>query len=424
MDRIKDKILSNKLFSFLILALFFSLPFERIPTFEFSGFTIKISYIIFLVIIALLFFNRPKLSKFSSEETVLFFLLIAALVSTLLFSSNKTRGMITLLMWAFVFILYYLLPKLIRKYQIKFEVIEKVIIWSAVITSIFGLFQFIGDSFGLRENITLLTHPYTKEILGFPRAQSVGLEPLYFANFLLVPIYLAIAKYRERKNFLNIYWIISIVLLITFILTVSRGAYIALSVTGFLYLIYLLINKNYIKILGFISIVILSIGISFMMIKFMNGTSASKGAVNHSVVYFTETNTDGSALDRLGTYKLAFEQFKKNPIIGNGLASFGENVTPQSRKDIGIYQTVNNEYLELLAENGLIGFVLLFAFLALYLIFLYKFYRTANNSQKAVVVAMFLGLLAILIQYNFFSTLYIIYIWAFLALLKSYSFND
>lgn len=152
------------------------------------------------------------------------------------------------------------------------------------------------------------------------------------------------------------------------------------------------------------------------MISLVNGQSAQENFVDHAFVENVES--DGSAYDRIGTYKQAIDLFKKNFILGNGVGSFGIIATPEEKKIQGIYQTVNNEYLEILTETGVIGLFLFLAFLVLYLFEIFKGFRKREFVSQLSIITLFFGLLTIFIQYNFFSTLYIIYIWVFLALLK------
>ena len=49
----------------------------------------------------------------------------------------------------------------------------------------------------------------------------------------------------------------------------------------------------------------------------------------------------------------------------------------------------------------------------------YAGYQKQNDQEKLNAVLLLLGIVAVFIQYNFFSTLYIIYVWVFLAFLKA-----
>ena len=103
-----------------------------------------------------------------------------------------------------------------------------------------------------------------------------------------------------------------------------------------------------------------------------------------------------------------------NPIFGTGTGSFGV-LTKDAEDKIG-YGTVNNEYLEILSENGLVGLALFLSFLIAYALEYKKRLADTDSKTKLMYAGLIIGILAIFLQYNFFSTLYIIYIWVFLAL--------
>ena len=417
-------ILNNRFISFLILALFFTLPFERIPTFEFAGFTVKLSYIIATVLLFVFIFSHPlelfKKFQLSLSDKLLGAFWFFSLVSSLIVSPNIKRSLVILALWVFVFLAYIILSRLLAK-SVTREKIFNIILTSSVLVCLFGIFQFIGDSFGLCTSVTGLRFEYTKVILGFPRIQSVALEPLYFANFLLVPFFISIVKYVQNKEILKGYFWISILILVNIILTISRGAFIALGASLFVFMIYLLINRykdNYMnKFIGLIIIIFISATFSFGLINKLNGKQATSNFAEHSVV--ENVQEDGSALDRVGTYKLALSYFKSDPVLGIGTGGFG--VLTKNPNGKNGYGTVNNEYIEILSENGLVGLLLFLALLIVLAIECKNQYKNINPVDKLMFLGLFLGVLAILIQYNFFSTLYIIYIWAFMALLKSYT---
>ena len=418
----KFNINSQNTLNFLVLSLFFFLPFERIPTFELAGFTVKISYLFGLLVLVLLFTRNSLLQTINESWSSRFltFFWSLSFVSSLFFSPNLKRSLIFLGLWLFVFLLYLLLPKYLTKPGAR-DQIYSIIILSSCLVCLFGLYQFIGDSLGLSQSLTGLRIQYTKIVMGFPRIQSVALEPLYFANFLIVPFFLSLWRYIKSKSFFGLYFWTSFLILTNVILTISRGAFIAVSLSLILLLFYLFLNRvqgQYLKkVFAILTVLLLSLAISFLLITKLNGRQAASNFADHSVV--ENVQADGSAYDRIGTYKIALNQFREKPFLGNGVGSFGvlsRDTTPAGNPGLGV---VNNEYLEILSETGIIGLGLFLLFLIYFLKEGWRGYREANPAKKLIITILFLSLFAIFIQYNFFSTLYIIYIWAFLALFKS-----
>jgi O-antigen ligase len=126
-----------------------------------------------------------------------------------------------------------------------------------------------------------------------------------------------------------------------------------------------------------------------------------------------------SGFGRLQAFGQAIEAWETRPLTGIGLGNFGPYIkyypveTPPSGWDI-----VNNEYLETLAETGLLGLASLFLVLAVVLLRSYSAYKRSDNEYlRAVLVGLTAAFVAIFTQYNFFSTLYIIHIWVLLGLI-------
>ncbi len=418
MDKIKEKLKVNKTFDALLLLFFFSLPFERIPTFDIAGFTLKISYILGLAILfyALVylrsFFNK---SKFKTSDIILWSFWLLGIISVL-FAQDRKRAIITILMWAFVFLIYLVLKnKLSKEIILK---IEQILIIVSVIIAIFGLYQFIADSLGVSRNFTFLRERYTRGVLGFPRVQSVALEPLYFANFLLVPIFLLVKNYfLDKRIFSKNFWFLSLILT-SFILTVSRGAYLALLIGLILFFIYCLLyfKEKISRFYGIVISGIFAMALSSIFIFGLNGLSSLNNFGDHVAIQ-DQTNTV-SVEGRAQGYKIAIEKFQTHPTFGVGVGNSGLLSAPiNDRGEVFNYASLNNIYLEILAETGAAGFIFFICFLAAFAYEIYSLVKKSSVNQKFEIAAISCGIVAIFIQYNFFSTLYIIYIWAFMSLL-------
>ncbi|MCL5410379.1 MAG: O-antigen ligase family protein [Patescibacteria group bacterium] len=424
MVNLKEQFLSNKLVYGLILAIFFVLPFERIPTIELGGFTLKASFVLSFILLLLLFslkgwrlFFQDKLTL--SDKVLTLFWSLAMITS--IWSPDWKRSITLTLVWGFIFVLYLIFSRFLHDLKMR-EKIESIVLVATTLVCLFGLYQFLGDSFGLPLAWTGLRVMYSKSILGFPRIQSVALEPLYFANFLMVPFFLALKKYFLAEKGRLFQTVLPVLILVNLILTVSRGAYIALGISFFFLCLAFLFYRGKIlrikRIIGFFGIVFISLAISFALIYFTNGRQANQNFVNHGAAV-GDVQSDGSANDRLTSYRIALNLFKQKPILGNGPGSFGvltEKTNKSSEKIT--YGIVNNEYLEILAENGLVGLSCFLLFILLLFKEMVSSVMSKSQEDRIAFFLLFLGLLAIFIQYNFFSTLYIIYIWLFLALLR------
>jgi len=127
-------------------------------------------------------------------------------------------------------LLTWLVPSLVRTER-QVRTVVLIVLVSAFIVSGFGIFQFLGDMVGLPPSVTGLRELYTKDVLGFPRIQSTAYEPLYFANYLLIPLSLALTLFLASSRVMKHASLLLLLLTggVSFILTVSRGAYLGLA---------------------------------------------------------------------------------------------------------------------------------------------------------------------------------------------------
>jgi len=70
---------------------------------------------------------------------------------------------------------------------------------SAFLMSIIGIYQFFGDMAGLPTSLTGLDPGYTKVVFGFPRIHAFSKEPLYYANYIFIPLGIALALFFSKQ---------------------------------------------------------------------------------------------------------------------------------------------------------------------------------------------------------------------------------
>ena len=430
----------NKISRFLIYFLVLTLPFERLLTLEAFGYTLKLSYFAGLIIIvySLTLMISQKINPTLYRDELFLFLFGLLAILTTAWSIDWKRSLIISLVTLFMFLIFYFLRRIVDS-----ELRQKVI--SAVITlgffvSLFALWQFFADKFGL-QGFTYLRPEYQSGVFSFARVQSTFLEPLYLANFLLIPIFFAIYTgisncllchcEEERRSNLSIkdchasrftrwlamtggrLWLISLITAIAFFLTMSRGAILALAAGVILtFLLIQIFQKE--KLSAFLKSilpVVAGFGLAIMFVFAVSGRTGIKEYSGHTT--FSDTTTVGSVVDRQDTMTVAFEESFIHP-FGLGAGAFG--ALPQFKADIplGGYQTVNNLYLEVLVEEGFLGLILLVLFLVYYMLALAR----EGGENKLFLIISFGLISALLIQYLFFSTLYIMYIWVVLAIVS------
>jgi O-antigen ligase len=402
MSIFKLKINQPRIILFLV-----SLPFERLLTFEVGGYTFKLSMLLGLLLLYGFFVNllAGKIYfKFRSEE--IWLLLFNALnFLSYFWSIDKKRTLLISSAILLTTVLFIVFRRFVPTYR---KTIETVIVYLGVAAAIFGLWQFIAGSIPGLENWAYLRDQYKSNIFGFPRVQATFLEPLYFANFLILPLFLAIKNAVARSRLFD--YISLILITVAFFLTLSRGAEYALIVSILIlsFAVATLGRERLLQYSAAIVSILIGIVIGSGMIYLAAGKDGVKSYFGQAVN--TSLTTSEGATDRSSTSDVALGVFENN-LAGVGAGAFGAlPVYKPQIADQG-YQIVNNEYLEILAETGIPGFIFFAFFLFSFSAYLIKLIR-AGDKESVYLAAAFL---AMLIQYLAFSTLYIIYIWIFWA---------
>ncbi|OGY90492.1 MAG: hypothetical protein A2458_04615, partial [Candidatus Kerfeldbacteria bacterium RIFOXYC2_FULL_38_9] len=281
-----------------------------------------------------------------------------------------------------------------------------------LLVTIFGLYQFIGDYLGLPQALTGLRDLYVKDVLGFPRVQSTALEPLYFANYLLVPLSILLSLFlNKEKTYSSLFTFGLLVLgVVNLLLTVARGGYIAFAVSFLLIVLYYFLELKLITWrnvgIAFVSFLVAG-GI---LVKMVGLETVSQDFLGHVSNLFGGASYN----ERVEMFTIAYQAWQDHPIIGIGAGSFGpyEAAHPNYMREVEGWRIVNNEYLELLAENGIVGLVLIMiVFIIVLLRSIKALKETSSDFIRTVLLGALAGFIGILVQYNTFSVLYIMHIW-------------
>lgn len=395
----------------------FFLPFERIGSIDVGGLTIRPSHVIaalLLITILARFASAPQ-EELPRNQTVLPMCIFVVLALLSLFHApNTERSVLVLVFIVFTFAMSCVVPLLVTDMR-RLHQLLRVLFFSFFLVCAFGVFQFVGDWLGLPQTLTGLRDLYTKDVLGFPRVQSTALEPLYFANYLLVPLSIALSLYFAQDRSIKLRTLLLLIGLggLNLLLTVARGGYIACAVSVLLLLLYyfryLWTPRN---------IIIGSVGLAMgivVLIQLVNVEAVTEKFTTHVTNLFT----GASYVERIDTFTIAWRAVEEHPLIGIGPGSFGpfSNAHPYLVPAQG-WRIVNNEYLELLAEHGVFGLAaMLLVWCAVIIRSVKAIVRTRDSFLRAVLVGTLAGFLGILVQYNTFSVLYIAHIWFTVGLL-------
>lgn len=422
---------------FTLAALVFS-HHPLIPLGTISGVHIELSLIYFLALCST-FISLPLIWRQRSIilDNTLCLTLVTLVIYTaisILWTSNPIRGLITagffLLMVGFALTISLRYKEFLR-YK---EIAIKTLVITYTLALLWAAWQILGDLLAVDPAYTLLPAMYEGNVFGVARPTGFALEPQFLASLLLIPLAFELRQLlsgkQHRFSYLNLF-VISVI----FFLTLSRGAFVGLVVV----LALLLLTRRhsfarYVKslspiIAGFFTMLLLIFfgatirqdnisgydglkrTVSHISLGIINlpEHSASKNTTIQTTTKKPSANPDGyikaSTDSRLSMSQEAIRIWTKNPenfIYGIGIGGFGTSLTPPRPSAI-----VNNYYLELLAETGVIGF-------GLFATFLTSLGITLIRLKSWLLLAIVAGLFT---QALFFSgNANIIHIWALIGI--------
>ena len=211
-----------------------------------------------------------------------------------------------------------------------------------------------------------------------------------FSGVTLAHIFGAAMK-RERKLLMGI----SIVLMaVAVVLTGSRGGVLAYFAIFAVCVIALFQRKeNGVKLsvpIGIAAALVLTIG----LVVFLGGADPLLRG------FGLQNSTEDISSGRLHFWSVAWQVFTANPILGAGLDAFGVAYTQFDTRN-GIFRTeqAHNDYLQMLADGGLVGFAIICWFVALVLRKgMSVISRGSNDFQRVTQVGAFAGAVGILVH--------------------------
>ena len=205
---------------------------------------------------------------------------------------------------------------------------------------------------------------------------------LMFYNFLRYPKYLIENKKSEFIVIQIVNITISLMLLISVILTRSRGAmlatFISIFVFTYLYGYYLskTLKQKVFRILTAFIIMIISSVIIYQNID----------AINE----YSQRTTGTSEQTRLKLYDMSFDILKDYPVTGIGFAAFPVLTDKYLEEDLKAYpEYLHNDWLELLVDVGypVYTIFLLFVFVIIFLFF--KRIKYLSDKKKILFIGLF-----------------------------------
>ena len=373
------------------------------------------------------------------------FLLWSAL--SIIWSANRTRGvlvvgitgvlyLILLALWAYRTQVRRLLPTLTR-----------ILLITTMVMCLWGLVQFIGGIWQVNRQNILLCLGCTASQFGFVRPNGFAIEPQFFGNLLILPILiLARRLILCRWNWRNVA-AFSLAILMLF-LTLSRGAIYAVLIG--LVIVAAIYWRQWRRSLGGVGLTLVIFAGSLIMqgtatvlnprvsetfsgavnkvvsqlslgvVDFAKWTAAPQAPATNDKPAAEAPRYDGYVAEstdiRVNFSKVALAVWNQdwpNRLFGIGVGGAGVAMAEYNHNEWS-KEIVQNEFVEVLMERGMIGLVLLLLLIGVVA------YGLWHNDAKWVLAI----LVAYLAQYCFFSGLpNVLHVYVVLALLCALTGN-
>jgi O-antigen ligase len=296
--------------------------------------------------------------------------------------------------------------------------IHWVILLSAVLVATLSCYQ-------------VLTHNYANTFLGLattPVAQITNFDsqriagplgdPNYYGQILLMALplglYPMISDKRRNYRLLAIACTVPIVLAIVF--TYSRGAFITLIVIGVL--IVRERKLNYYKVMAGLAL-ILVVTIPLLPAGYMDRLVTLTSIFPQDVTLQSEVSFKGRSSEMI----IAVQMFLDNPIVGVGYANYEINYAAYNAL-LGLdprfgQREPHDLFLEILAENGIIGFIAFAAAITALFRGIQRarrqFLTLRNDELASRLSSIELGIVAFFVTSIFLHGAYIRYLWLFVG---------
>lgn len=347
----------------IILTIFFgiSIALRCKPTLFYVRTIIEYGILILFTILSFLtFLNGGK------TKTIIFFELLILLMPFFFLQNiniDKYSVIVTL------GIIYYFI---IQESPREFYYIKYPLMIYALLTSIVSWIAFFNPSFYISNILTIFPESSDLTYSFLYRGMNHGLTNHYSRNafYISLGIFITFSNILTKKKIEKKDIILFMFFVCTMLLVAKRGTTLFLIVTIFILLIFKERNlsKKIKKSLKYISLGLLLLLIAYF---FIPGTS---NLFNRIVAM---SNSEDVSTGRFYLYEIAWEMFKNKPMFGNGWGSFLIRMTGTT------FQAVHNDYIQLLAETGLIGTFIFVGFNILTIYYTSKIFKKIYlNKEK------------------------------------------
>lgn len=351
-------------------------------------------YLSLSLLFAFVFFTFKNLNLFDSFLKIHFTKFILAIIFlgafSMIFANNQQESIIAITKWLIYFFLFYSFYLFLYKYPISFlevSLLISLILLLEISYSLSTLFDIL--------NITNFDKQYSMLLKGV-----TGNKNITSAVFVIkLPFVFYVLTHSSKLYFkISSFIIASLTLILIFFLN-TRSVFLGISLSLFSLLIITFISKFFFK--SKVSLIkAFLIGLPFILsLAFFNYTTTKTPL---SISNYTDAASSNA---RLRYYSHAFDQMLDKPFTGIGLGNWKiASVTYDKENILGytVPYNVHNDFLEIGAELGILGFLcyLLF-FLFIFYISLKSYFSNRKLSNQLLVLLISFLLFFVDLNINF-----------------------
>jgi O-antigen ligase len=225
---------------------------------------------------------------------------------------------------------------------------------------------------------------------------------------MFIPVVFIFLSKTEKLFVRVIAFSFLIILIVGIILSYTRAAWVSLALALILYFIYKYkIKFRYLFTIGIIGLIALAINWNNLMVNLERNNQDSSAKITEHLQSISNVSTDASNMERINRWASAWFMFLERPVFGWGPGTYVFQYAPfQLTKNKTIISTnvgdngnAHSEYIGPLAEQGLIGSILVILLVSLTF---YKgstlYHRLPSGQLKRVVLFTLLGLFTYVIH--------------------------
>ena len=333
----------------------------------------------------------PNIRKSGADLSLVIFLFVCFIS---LFFTVYFHATLTEFFKVFVYLSIFYIALNTLNTDKEFKIIIYSVLGLSVALSILGLIGYIGFKLNLTSSIFGFASRY-----GFTQDGRISSTLQYantFAAFLLIPIFISFSGFIGEARIVRkiIYLILSLLFLLTFILTQSRGALVAFAIVVVVYLILLKGKERKISIFTF-AILLVGVIVVILLRKDVF-LPVLQGLLTRIKLMFSffKGQWEESLGDRVYMLKDSLRILKDYPILGTGNGTY-QYVYAKYRTIYFFSKFPHSIFFQILDEIGIFGGA---AFIYMIFSLFKKGFRVIKENYSPVLVGIYAGLLGVFLH--------------------------